>query len=134
MPNGGFGMRQLTATAGLTFVLVTACIDAAEPPELTLTEELTATLRGDSVLLHNGSTERVHFALNGEEDPNRILWQLCAGPDCPGLETGADDAVPLSALDLRPDAEAAFVHWWHAEPDGTGRFRPDSIRTIRLAL
>ncbi len=49
-------MRQLTATAGLAFVLVTACIDTAEPPELTLTEELTATLRGDSVLLHNGST------------------------------------------------------------------------------
>lgn len=69
---------------------------ASKPPNLLLTGELTATLRGDSVLLHNGSTERVHFALNGEEDPNRVLWQLCAGPDCPGLETGADDALPLA--------------------------------------
>ncbi len=73
-------MRQLTATAGLAFVLVTACIDTAEPPELTLTEELTATLRGDSVLLHNGSAERVHLALNGEEDPTAFCGSSAPAP------------------------------------------------------
>ena len=85
------------------------------------------------MFLHNGSSDRVHYALNGEEDPNQILWQLCAGPGCPGLVPGADDTVPLSALDLAPNATAAFVHWWLAVADGDA-FRPDTIRTIRLSL
>jgi hypothetical protein len=126
-------MRANHVISALVFALAAACADSTSP-ERGQTGELTAQLRGGSVLLHNGSQQPVHFALNGEEDPTRILWLLCAGPQCPALAPGADDSVALAALDLTDDAKAAFVHWWHAESDGEGHFRPDSIRTISLAL
>jgi hypothetical protein len=105
-------MRANHVISALVFALAAACADSTSP-ERGQTGELTAQLRGGSVLLHNGSQQPVHFALNGEEDPTRILWLLCAGPQCPALAPGADDSVALAALDLggtpSPMARATFA-------------------------
>ncbi len=125
-------MRSVIVLSGLALTLITACKDSAAPAG---SGDVTATLQADQVLIHNGTDQRVHLALSDQEDTNAILWQICAGSDCPALEPGTDEIMLLSDLGpLSPETQAVLVHWWHAVADDEGQFQPDSIRTIRLAL
>jgi hypothetical protein len=121
-------MRPLVAPLSLTLALAAAaCTDAVAPDG----EGFTASLRGDTLLLHNGTDAPVHYAVSDVEDPNTILWLLCAGPGCPSLAAGTDTTQLLPTVWFEPHA-SLFLHWWHAAPDGGGGFRPDRLRTIEL--
>ncbi|UCF41089.1 MAG: hypothetical protein JSW43_01770 [Gemmatimonadota bacterium] len=118
-------MRRYVAALALT--LAAACGDGAGPPS----GEFSATLRGDTLLLHNGTTQPVHYAVSDVDDPDTILWLYCAGPGCPGLDPAADATMLLPDAWFAPYAPL-FLHWWHGVPDGQGGFRPDRLRSIEL--
>jgi len=120
-------MRPYVATLTLTLALAAACGEAAAPDA----EGFVASLRGDTLLLHNGSAAPVHYAVSDVEDPDTILWLYCAGPGCPSLAVEADASMLLPDAWFAPYAPL-FLHWWHAAPDGQGGFRPDRLRTIEL--
>jgi hypothetical protein len=117
----------VAALAATLYVAAVACTEAAAPDA----GRFTASLRGDTLLLHNGTDAPVHHAVSDVEDPNTILWLLCAGPDCPSLAAGADTTQLLPTVWFDPHAPL-FLHWWHAARVGAGGFRPDRLRTIEL--
>lgn len=116
-----------TALAVTLAVAVVACGDAAAPDAA----GFVARLSGDTLSLHNGTGAPVHHAVSDVEDPNTLLWLVCAGPGCPSLAPGADTTQLLPAGWFEPHVPL-FLHWWHAVSDGAGGFRPAGFHTIAL--
>ena len=109
-----------------------AALACSEPLGTRESRNFTASLAGNELVLHNGTSETVQYVPTDAANLEELLALICVGPDCISLASGADTTLLLSEMGFAADVSDLYVHWWHAVPDGDGGFEPDEVRTIHV--
>jgi hypothetical protein len=121
-------VRQAVAAA-----LLAGC-GAATAPRAVVGGDLRVTVARDGLRLHNVADAPVFVAVYGRAESALILWGPCVDPAvCPPIAPGASRAAPRPGTAARPESEAD-VYWWRAVRGPDGALRPDSVRTVTVAL
>jgi hypothetical protein len=109
-------MKRLILGALVTAAAVLAACDSAtsskvDPGDFASTKLSVTVHRGDAeFVLHNGSTQPVHYIL---VDPHGPGYDLVGAEDWPTLAPGADAHVAFTAvLGYGPGSTEAIAHLW----------------------
>ena len=116
-------------------VLAVGCEAPSRPPTSVSDGVLTASATASVLRLHNASSAAVNYFVLARDAAPLIDWAPCAGPACPAIPAGGSVSLPYSQIAGYSAATTeAIVWWWHSVSDGTGGFRPDSLRTLVAPL
>ena len=86
--------------------------------------------------LTNQTPTPVYIFAIEQEAAARANWATCiTPPTCTAIQAGQTITLPYTRISGYAVAgQEAIVYWWHLVPDGQTAFRPDSIRTVGVAL
>ena len=127
------GVRTTRVRRAVAAALLAGC-GAATAPRAVGGGDLRVAVARDGLRLHNVGAAPVFVAVYGREESALILWGPCVDAAvCPPIAPGASRAAPRPGTPARPEREAN-VYWWRAVRGPDGALRPDSVRTITVAL
>ena len=119
-------MRYLVRAA---VIALAACSNPSGPVDI-------ATTPAQAIRIDNGTSAPIYYFAIEAKAAMSANWGPCSNPrTCNGIQEGASREVPFSQIALySPGAKFALVYWWHLIPGGGGRFVPDSLRAVAVAL
>ena len=97
---------------------------------------VTATAAGSAVRITNGTSKPIIYNAMLKDLQTLALWAPCTDPaKCPPVESGRTVSVPYEAIiGYTPGSTTATIFWWHLSPDGSGRFRAETVQSVDVSL
>ncbi|HEX7091049.1 MAG TPA: hypothetical protein VF192_12985 [Longimicrobiales bacterium] len=95
-------------------------------------EGVVFTAEPDHVVILNQRPEPIVYKVMDARFAALALWAPCARLDCPMIQPGETKRISKRDITGTGESDEVILFWWHLVRISDNKFRPDSLRAIRI--